>query len=264
MPTDAVRAERSRSASSCSPPAWSSPASRNAHADGDRRARHPGLRLGGHRLRRLRRHRPRLSSLGDAAHDRARSRARGSCPGLIGPALAGHGDRCARLALGLPRDRAAGASSWAWPSIRSSRALGRRQRRPRCRCAATRTARSMRVRLAVGSTLLLAALTIGSLPLALLLVAGGGWLAIGALRHLLPAGHAAPGAAAARRWWRSSSPSRSRSSATEAFVPLSRRRGARRQRHARRRRAVGGGRDLDGRLVAPGARGGRPASGARW
>ena len=44
------------------------------------------------------------------------------------------------------------------------------------------------VRLAVGSTLLLAALTIGSLPLAILLVGGGGWLAIGALRHLLPPG----------------------------------------------------------------------------
>jgi MFS family permease len=44
------------------------------------------------------------------------------------------------------------------------------------------------VRLAVGSTLVLAALTIGSVPLALAFLAGGGWLAIGALRHLLPPG----------------------------------------------------------------------------
>jgi MFS family permease len=44
------------------------------------------------------------------------------------------------------------------------------------------------VRLAVGSTLVLAALTIGSLPLAAAFLVGGGWLALGALRHLLPAG----------------------------------------------------------------------------
>ena len=44
------------------------------------------------------------------------------------------------------------------------------------------------VRLALGSTMLLAALTIGSLPLALLLVGAGGWLAVAALRHLLPPG----------------------------------------------------------------------------
>ena len=44
------------------------------------------------------------------------------------------------------------------------------------------------LRLAVGSTLVLAALTIGSLPLALLLGITGGWLAIGALGHLLPPG----------------------------------------------------------------------------
>jgi MFS family permease len=43
------------------------------------------------------------------------------------------------------------------------------------------------VRLALGSTLLLAALTVG-LPLAPLLVVAGGWLVIGALRHLLPPG----------------------------------------------------------------------------
>jgi len=44
------------------------------------------------------------------------------------------------------------------------------------------------VRLAAGSTLLLAALTIGSIPLAIGLVAVGGWLALGAVRHLLPPG----------------------------------------------------------------------------
>lgn len=44
------------------------------------------------------------------------------------------------------------------------------------------------LRLAVGSTLVLAALTIGNLPLALLLGITGGWLAIAALRHLLPPG----------------------------------------------------------------------------
>lgn len=44
------------------------------------------------------------------------------------------------------------------------------------------------IRLATGSTLLLVALGVGSWPVAAVLVAGGGWLAIGALVHLLPAG----------------------------------------------------------------------------
>jgi MFS family permease len=44
------------------------------------------------------------------------------------------------------------------------------------------------LRLALGSTLVLGALTIGNLPLALLLAGSGGWLAIAALRHLLPPG----------------------------------------------------------------------------
>jgi MFS family permease len=43
-------------------------------------------------------------------------------------------------------------------------------------------------RLATGSTLLLAALGVGSVPLALGLAAAGAWLAIGALGQLLPAG----------------------------------------------------------------------------
>ena len=44
------------------------------------------------------------------------------------------------------------------------------------------------VRLALGSTLLLAALTVGPPPLAIALALGGGWLALAALRHLLPPG----------------------------------------------------------------------------
>jgi MFS family permease len=44
------------------------------------------------------------------------------------------------------------------------------------------------VRLAVGSTMLLGALTVGAWLPAVALVAAGGWLALGALRHLLPAG----------------------------------------------------------------------------
>ena len=44
------------------------------------------------------------------------------------------------------------------------------------------------VRLAVGSTLLLAALTTGLIPLAVALAGVGGWLALGAVRHLLPPG----------------------------------------------------------------------------
>ena len=44
------------------------------------------------------------------------------------------------------------------------------------------------LRLALGSTLVLVALTIGNLPLAVLLAGAGGWLAIAALGHLLPPG----------------------------------------------------------------------------
>lgn len=44
------------------------------------------------------------------------------------------------------------------------------------------------IRLAIGSTLVLAALAVGSLPAALLLLAVGGWLGADALRHLLPPG----------------------------------------------------------------------------
>jgi MFS family permease len=44
------------------------------------------------------------------------------------------------------------------------------------------------VRLAVGSTMLLGGLTVGAWLPAIALVAAGGWLALGALRHLLPSG----------------------------------------------------------------------------
>src|SRR5688500_13491136 len=44
------------------------------------------------------------------------------------------------------------------------------------------------VRLAIGSTLLLAALSVGSVLPALALIGIGGWLALGGLRHLLPPG----------------------------------------------------------------------------
>jgi MFS family permease len=44
------------------------------------------------------------------------------------------------------------------------------------------------VRLAVGSTMLIAALGVGSLPIAVALGGAGGWLAIESLRHLLPPG----------------------------------------------------------------------------
>jgi len=44
------------------------------------------------------------------------------------------------------------------------------------------------VRLALGSTMVLGSLTVGSLPLAIALIVAGGWLGIAALRHLLPPG----------------------------------------------------------------------------
>ncbi len=44
------------------------------------------------------------------------------------------------------------------------------------------------LRLAVGSTLALGALTVDSVPVSVALAVGGGWLALAALRHLLPAG----------------------------------------------------------------------------
>lgn len=107
-------------------------------------------------------------------------------PGLVGPALAG---------------TVTEALDWRWvflgivpPVIVMGLVVYPQLARLRPATASAVAARSDTnraldaVRLAVGSTLLLAALTIGSLPLAILLVAVGAWLALGALRHLLPPG----------------------------------------------------------------------------
>jgi len=107
-------------------------------------------------------------------------------PGLIGPALAG---------------TVTDALDWRWvflgivpPVIVMGLAVYPQLARLGPAVAVARTARSDThraldaVRLAVGSTLLLAALTVGSVPLAIGLVAVGGWLALGAVRHLLPPG----------------------------------------------------------------------------
>jgi MFS family permease len=118
-------------------------------------------------------------------------------PGLIGPALAG---------------TVTDALSWRWvflgiiPVVLLMGVAAYSQLRrigPAVVEAAQRTRTDARravdsLRLAIGSTLLLAALTIGSAPLALGLAVIGGWLGLGALRHLLPARalRLAPGRAA--------------------------------------------------------------------
>lgn len=107
-------------------------------------------------------------------------------PGLVGPALAG---------------AVADAIGWRWvflgiiaPLLVMGLAvypqlagLGPAERRT----APTRsdTGRAFdAVRLAIGSTLLIAALSVGVLPLALLFAGIGAWLVVRALAHLLPAG----------------------------------------------------------------------------
>ncbi|HUF06536.1 MAG TPA: MFS transporter [Candidatus Binatia bacterium] len=107
-------------------------------------------------------------------------------PGLVGPALAG---------------AVADSIGWRWVFLGVVPALllmglvvypqlSRLAAAPRAdesrRSDARRALDS--VRLAVGSTLLLAALTIGSLLPAIGLLVAGGWLAVGAVRHLLPPG----------------------------------------------------------------------------
>lgn len=107
-------------------------------------------------------------------------------PGLIGPALAG---------------TVTDALDWRWvflgivpPVLIMGLAVYPQLARLGAAAAAADGARSDTnrafdaVRLAIGSTLLLAALTIGSVPLAVALLAAGGWLALGAVRHLLPPG----------------------------------------------------------------------------
>lgn len=106
-------------------------------------------------------------------------------PGLVGPALAGVvtdwvGWRWIFLAV-VPPVLATSAALWS-PLSR----LGPARTSDPSRSDTRRAIDALR--LAVGSTLLLAAPFSGSLPLGILLVAVGAWLAIGALGHLVPAG----------------------------------------------------------------------------
>jgi MFS family permease len=107
-------------------------------------------------------------------------------PGLVGPALAG---------------LASDSVGWRWvflaivPALLVMGGALYRQVAPlRPADRATDAARSDRrraldaVTLAIGSTMLLTALTVGILPVAIGLAVAGGWLALRSLRHLLPAG----------------------------------------------------------------------------
>ena len=107
-------------------------------------------------------------------------------PGLVGPALAGTvsdaiGWRWVFLAI-VPPVLLMGLA--VYPQLAR---LGRAEQSTSPMRGAGQRALDA-IRLAVGSTLVLAALTVSLLPLAVALAVGGGWLAIGALRHLLPAG----------------------------------------------------------------------------
>jgi len=107
-------------------------------------------------------------------------------PGLVGPALAGTvtdalGWRWVFLGV-VPPVVLMGAAAYAQLAR-----LGPAERAEAGRRSDGRRAIDA-LRLAAGSTLLLAALTIGSPPLALALVVAGGWLAVGALGQLLPPG----------------------------------------------------------------------------
>ncbi len=106
-------------------------------------------------------------------------------PGLVGPALAG---------------AVTDAFSWRWVFLgvapfvlltvvalwRSLAAMGAARTEEPTRSDTRRAIDS--VRLAVGSSLILAATTFGNAIVALASVAVGGWLAVGALAHLVPAG----------------------------------------------------------------------------
>lgn len=113
-------------------------------------------------------------------------------PGLVGPALAGVvtdwvGWRWIFLAV-VPPVLVTSAVLWS-PLSR----LGPARTGEPGRSDARRAVDA--IRLAAGSTLLLAVTLAGSVPLGVLMLVVGGWLAIGALRHLVPAGtlSAAPG-----------------------------------------------------------------------
>jgi MFS family permease len=107
-------------------------------------------------------------------------------PGLIGPALAGWVTdaldwRWVFLAI-VPPVLVMGLA--VYPQLAR---LGPAQRTAvPMRSDASRAVDALR--LALGSTLVLGALTIGNLSFAVLLAVAGGWLAIAALRHLLPPG----------------------------------------------------------------------------
>ena len=108
-------------------------------------------------------------------------------PGLIGPALAGWVTdsldwRWVFLGI-VPPVLLMGLA--VYPQLAR---LGRAAAHRHTDAAAMRAAPSTRCAWRSGRRCILAALTIGSLPLALLLGISGGWLAIGALRHLLPPG----------------------------------------------------------------------------
>jgi MFS family permease len=107
-------------------------------------------------------------------------------PGLVGPALAGVvtdsiGWRWVFLGIVVPV-LAMGAA--VYPQ------LARLERAPRPVEGTRRDARRAldAVQLAVGSTMVLGALTVGVLPVALALGVGGGLLGLAALRHFLPPG----------------------------------------------------------------------------
>ena len=107
-------------------------------------------------------------------------------PGLVGPALAGFvtdtaGWRWVFLGIVGPVLLMGAA---VWPQLSRLGAVTRTGDAPR---ADGRRAVDA-VQLAVGSTLLLAALSLGMPIASLVVAAAGGWLALGALRHLLPAG----------------------------------------------------------------------------
>lgn len=106
-------------------------------------------------------------------------------PGLIGPALAGVvtdwvGWRWIFLAV-VPPALITAAALWS-----PLRRLGPARTAKPGRSDARRAIDA--IRLAAGSTLLLAVTFAGSVPLGVVMLVVGGWLAVGALRHLVPAG----------------------------------------------------------------------------